>query len=126
MSGTYTRLEEKIRAQQGVEGTDVWMIGEQLLEIAEREPASAELLEKDLEVAAMSLPEAAKTMKAFADEKHRKIKGNFVCVTPKEADGVLRKFYGLPEKTDTPVIEKGMSAEPVEDDFGLLGLLLGE
>ena len=126
MSGTYTRLEEKIRAQQGVEGKDVWMIGEQLLEIAEREPASAELLEKDLEVTAMSLPEAAKAMKAFADEKHRKIKGNFVCVTPKEADGVLRKFYGLPEKTDTPVIEKGMSAEPVEDDFGLLDLLLGE
>lgn len=126
MSGTYTRLEEKIRAQQGAEGTDVWMIGEQILEIAEREPASAELLEKDLEVAAMSLPEAAKAMKAFADEKHSKVKGNCVCVTPKEADGVLRKFYGLPEKTDTPVIEKGMSAEPVEDDFGLLDLLLGE
>ena len=88
-------LREKIRAQQGEEGTDVWMIGEQLLEIAEREPASAALIEKDLEVAEMSLPEAAKAMKAFADEKHRKIKGNCICVTPKEADGVLRKFYGL-------------------------------
>lgn len=126
MSETYTRLEEKIHAQQGEEGTDIWMIGEQLLEIAEREPLSAELIEKDLEVAAMSLPEAAKAMKAFADEKHRKVKGKCVCVTPKEADGVLRKFYGLPEKADTPVIEKGMSEEPVEDDFGLLDLLLGE
>lgn len=95
-------LREKIRAQQGEEGTDVWMIGEQLLEIAEREPASAALIEKDLEVAAMSLPEAAKAMKAFADEKHSKIKGNCICVTPKKADGVLRKFYGLPEAGGSP------------------------
>lgn len=93
-------LREKIRAQQGAEGTDVWMIGEQLLEIAEREPTSAALIEKDLEVAAMSLPEAAKAMKAFADEKHSKIKGNCICVTPKEADGVLRKFYGLADREE--------------------------
>lgn len=95
-------LREKIRAQQGPEGTDVWMIGEQLLDIAAREPASAALIEKDLEVAAMSLPEAAKAMKAFADEKKQKVKGNCVCVTPKEADGVLRKFYGLPDAGEMP------------------------
>lgn len=93
-------LLNKIRAQQGAEGTDVWMIGEQLLEIAEREPASAALIEKDLDVASMSLTAAAVAMKAFADKKRAGMKErkNCVCViTPKEADGVLRRFYGLPE-----------------------------
>ena len=118
-------LREKIRAQQGEEGTDVWMIGEQLLEIAERELASAALIEKDLEVADMSLPEAAKAMKAFADEKHSKIKGNCICVTPKEADGVLRKFYGLPlrdEAQAAPVT----TVHKQEDELDLLGMLLGD
>ena len=98
-------LREKIRAQQGAEGTDVWMVGEQLLEIAEREPASAALIEKDLEVASMSLTHAEAAMKSFADQKRAKMKGSksCVCVTPKEADGVLRKFYGLADMTE-PVL----------------------
>lgn len=118
-------LREKIRAQQGEEGADVWMIGEQLLEIAEREPASAALIEKDLEVADMSLPEAAKAMKAFADEKHRKVKGRCACVTPKEADGVLRKFYGLPLR-DEAQAEPVAAVHKQEDELDLLGMLLGD
>lgn len=119
-------LREKIRAQQGKEGTDVWMIGEQFLEIAEREPASAALIEKDLEVADMSLPEAAKAMKAFADEKHSKVKGNCICVTPKEADGVLRKFYGLPLRDEAQAVPVAAVHKQEEDELDLLGMLLGE
>ena len=119
-------LREQIRAQQGKEGTDVWMIGEQLLEIAEREPASAALIEKDLEVADLSLPEAAKAMKAFADEKHRKVKGNCICVTPKEADGVLRKFYGLPLRDEAQAEPVAAVHKQEEDELDLLGMLLGE
>ncbi|MBQ8893059.1 MAG: hypothetical protein IJ043_01470, partial [Clostridia bacterium] len=43
------------RQLKGKEGTAPWMVGEQLKEIARREPASAELLAKDLAVEAMSI-----------------------------------------------------------------------
>ena len=71
-----------------------WMVGEQLKDICRREPASAELIAQDLENEQMSITEAEKKIKAFAD-KHKT--GNFACVTPIEAEKILREFYGLPE-----------------------------
>ena len=71
-----------------------WMVGEQLKDICRREPASAELIEQDLQVKEMSIVEAEKKIKAFAD---RNKTGNFACVTPVEAEKILREFYGLPE-----------------------------
>lgn len=74
-----------------------WMVGEQLKDICRREPRSAELIAQDLEVEKMSITEAEKKIKAYAD----KIKtGNFACVTPMEAEKILREFYGLPEPFD--------------------------
>ena len=75
-----------------------WMVGEQLKDICRREPKSAELIVQDLKVEDMSITAAEKKIKAFAD-KHKT--GNFSCVTPDEADGILRKFYGLPKPEDT-------------------------
>lgn len=71
-----------------------WMVGEQLKDICRREPKSAELIAQDLTVKEMSITEAEKKIKAFADKN--KI-GNFACVTPIEADKILREFYGLPD-----------------------------
>ena len=71
-----------------------WMVGEQLKEICRREPKSAELIAQDLQVEAMGITEAEKKIKAFADG-HKT--GNFACVTPIEADRILREFYSLPE-----------------------------
>ena len=71
-----------------------WMVGEQLKDICRREQASAELIEQDLQVKEMSITEAEKKIKAFADA-HKT--GNFACVTPVEAEKILREFYGLPE-----------------------------
>ena len=76
-----------------------WMAGEQLKDICRREPRSAELIAQDLEVEAMSITEAEKKIKAFADKNKT---GNFACVTPAEADRILREFYGLPEPGDVP------------------------
>ena len=70
-----------------------WMVGEQLKDICRREPASAELICQDLQVEKMSITEAEKKIKAYADS-HKT--GNFACVTPIEADRILREFYGLP------------------------------
>lgn len=87
------KLRELIEAQRkGKEDTPVWMVGEQLLEIAADEPDSLELLKQDLTVPEMSLENAEKQIKAWAD-KHKK--GNCCCVSPKVADGILREFYGL-------------------------------
>ena len=83
---------EKIAAQQGKERTAVWMVGEQLKEICEREPRAAELVEQDLENPEMSLANCEKKIKAFAD-KHKT--GNFACVIPSEAEKIIREFYGL-------------------------------
>ena len=76
-----------------------WMVGEQLKDICRCEPKSAELICQDLQVESMSITAAEKKIKAFAD-KHKT--GSFSCVTPAEADAILRKFYGLPEPGSAP------------------------
>ncbi len=94
----------KITAQQPSDHTAVWMVGEQLKDMCRRSVQDAELLCRDLDVKAMSLVEAEKQIKAFAD-KHKT--GNFACVTPEQSEGILRKFYGLSDgkaHVATPVV----------------------
>jgi len=91
-------IEEAIRAIEAQQAkvkdrSPQWMVGEQLKDICRQEPASAELICQDLQQKAMSITEAEKKIKAYAD-KHKT--GNFACVTPVEADRILREFYGLP------------------------------
>ena len=89
---------EKIEAQQkGKENTAPWMVGEQLKDICRREPKAAELVEKDLDVKEMSIAECEKKIRAWADA-HKK--GSCAVVPPNVAEGIIRKFYGLPEKKD--------------------------
>ena len=101
---------QAIEAQQKKvkERSPQWMVGEQLKDICRLEPHSAELIAQDLENEAMSITEAEKKIKAFADA-HKT--GSFACVTPAEADRILREFYGLPaagkaDSTPTPVPAK--------------------
>lgn len=91
---------EKISAMQPKDENDVWMVGEQLKEMAAESPEIAELLEKDLAVPEMSLEKAAARIKAAADKKKSSMKVSTTCVviTPKEADAILREFYGLPKR----------------------------
>ena len=83
-----------IEAQQAKESghTAAWMVGEQLREICLREPQSAELIAQDLITGGMSLQAAERKIKAYAD-KHRT--GNFACVTPAEAERIIREYFGL-------------------------------
>lgn len=80
--------------QKGHETEPRFMIGEQLKEITEREPLSAELLERDLEIEEMNLEAAEKHFQKYADRNHGKAKA--FCITPKVAERLLREFYGLP------------------------------
>lgn len=92
----------RLREQQGKvkERSAPWMVAEQLMDICRREPASAELIVQDLDNPDMSIEKAERQIKAFADR--RKV-GSFACVTPAEAEEILRKFYGLPSPEDAPV-----------------------
>ena len=101
----------KISAQQGKEGTPVWMVGEQLKDICHNEPKSAELVAQDLDVPQMSLMHSEKQIKAYADS-HRQ--GNFACVIPSVAERIIREFYGL---TTEP------AAQSVDTVISLLDLL---
>ena len=83
-------LEEQQRKVK--ERSAPWLVAEQLKDICRREPHSAKILAQDLENASMSITEAEKKIKAFADG-HRS--DGFGCVLPGEADAILREFYGL-------------------------------
>ena len=88
------RVIERLNEQQRnvTERSAPWMVAEQLKAICRREPESAELIVKDLENPEMSIIQAEKKIKAFADS-HKT--GNFACVTLSEAEEILREFYGL-------------------------------
>ena len=109
----YEKLVEIITAQQkGHENTDVFGIGEQLKDMAKGNEKITDLLINDLTTDGMKLTDAAKMFKKHADSIHdnTKSKSGVVCITPKVADGLLRKFYGLPsaqekEQVTAPAID---------------------
>ena len=107
----------KLREQQCKvkERSPQWMVAQQLMDLVRAEPQCAEILAQDLEVEAMSITEAEKKIKAFADS-HKT--GSFSCVTPAESDRILREFYGLPPRPS----RAGHSLEPA----GGLGLDLAD
>lgn len=79
--------------QKGKENTAAWMVGEQLKEIC-RDPHCAQIVAQDLTKEAMSIENAEKQLKAWADKQKKT--GNCVCVPPNKAEEIIRKFYGLP------------------------------
>ena len=84
------------------------------LSMARREPESAELLDKDLDIPEMSIQQAEKKIKAYADA-HKT--GSFACVTPVEAERILREFYGLTaraEQSGAPTGDNGGDAEIID------------
>ena len=88
------------------------IVGEQLKDIALAEPESAELLDQDLQKKGMGLADAEKLIRARADEIRKTVKGNCVAVPPWEAEKILRKFYGLPERGAEPKAEPEKKDEP--------------
>ena len=94
----YLKLAQIIEFQRlRKEDKPEWTVGEQLLDMASQQPEIAELLAQDLDVPEMNLTAAAAKIREYADEKHKKGGEKCVCVTPAEAEKVLRAFYHLPE-----------------------------
>lgn len=106
-------LELLKEQQKGMDQyTPAFMVGEQLKEIARREPESAELLAEDLAVKGKSIKDAEKLISAEA-AKHKK--GNSACVAPWTAEDILRKFYGLRERSWGPGKEAKDPATPRDE-----------
>lgn len=107
---------EMIEAQQkGKENTAPWMVGEQLKDICRREPHCAAIVAGDMSNPNMSIEACEKKIKAYADAN----KGKNECfgVAPNVAEGIIRKFYGLPGPADS---QAPVKKEPAET--GLLNL----
>lgn len=92
--------------QKGKEGLPEYNIGEQLKDIARAEPASAELIDQDLDKEGMSLADVAKAFQKYTDKENKKSKSKCVCITPLVAEGLIRKFYGLPARGAAPAVEE--------------------
>lgn len=101
MSKIYDDLCAEIRAQtKDHAGDTVEMVGEQLLDIVRGDDRTAEILLTDLQNKDMGVVNAEKKIKAYADDLHKKKGGNCVGVSPKKAEEILRKFYGLPDAAE--------------------------
>ena len=110
---------EKIEAQQkGLEETDAYTVGEHLKDICRREPECVPLVLVDLDNPDMSLKAAAGKIKAWADARQKETKAKCVCVPPDVAEGILRKFYGLPDAPDA----RQSQPEPVTEAAPILDL----
>ena len=66
-----TKIIEK--QQKGRENSPAWMVGEQLKEIAAREPGTVDILLSDLKVSSMSLVEAEAAMIVRNDETETRL-----------------------------------------------------
>ena len=82
---------ETISAQQGPERTAVWMVGEQLKDMLRNDETGQEMVAQDLE-RGMSLKACEKKLAEYAG-RHKT--GNFACVTPVEAEEIIREYFGL-------------------------------
>ena len=87
-----------------------WMVGEQLKDMIRREQGIGELIAQDLTAGGMTLTKAEDKIKDFAD-KHRT--GAFACVTPAEAESILREYFGL--RPYSPEYGAAPQAAPLED-----------
>ena len=105
---------EKIEAQQKAlkEGCPAWAVGEQLKDMCREDGRLAELVEKDLDIQEMDISHAEKKIKAYADS-HKS--GNFAFVPPKEAERILREFYGGAERETTERPARGSRIRDITD-----------
>lgn len=92
----------KINEQQKPlqQGSAPWYVGEQLKDILRAQPEAAGLVSADLDQAGMGLADCEKKIAAFA-QAHRQ--GSVGFCGPADSDRIIREFYGLPERGESPV-----------------------
>lgn len=103
------KLKELIEKQQkGKKNSPEYMVGMQILDIVGKDESMAEMVAQDLEKPEMNLSAAAAEIKKYADANHGK--SSSFCVPPDVAEGILRKFYGLPEAGEEKQVDVAQAA----------------
>ena len=92
MSAIEKLLEQQARVP---EYSAPWMVAEQLMDICRREPHSAQLIDQDLDNPEMGIVQAEAQIRAYSDANRKG--ATCFCVTPIQAEKILREFYGLPD-----------------------------
>ena len=92
---------DKIAAQQAKhrQGSAPWCVGEQLKDILRAKPEAADLVARDLDQNGMGLADCEKKIADFAQKNKQ---GNVGFCGPADADRIIREFYGLPDRSETP------------------------
>lgn len=107
------KATELIQKQQsGKVNTPAFVIGLHLIDMMKQDGRIASILEEDLQSPEMSLERCAQKLKDAADAKHRETKSNTICITPLEAEKIIRKFYGLPDPEEMQ--EEKKQEDPAE------------
>ena len=90
-------LESAIKAiesQQPKLRNDIWMVGEQLKDMIRAELKWADMIEQDLKNKEQNLEAIAKKIRERAQKNKT---GSFGCVTPAEAEEIIRKTFCIPD-----------------------------
>ena len=92
---------DRITAQQAKhrQGSAPWCVGEQLKDILRAKPEAADLVARDLDQTGMGLADCEKKIADFAKKNKQ---GNVGFCGPADADRIIREFYGLPDRSETP------------------------
>lgn len=90
------------KQQSGKDNSPAFVIGLHLIDMMKQDGRIEAILEEDLKNPEMSLEHCAKKLQEAADQIHRETKKNTVCLTPMQAEKIIRKFYGLPDPGDVP------------------------
>ena len=85
---------DAINAQQPKLRNDIWMVGEQLKDMIRAEPKWADMIEMDIKNKDQNLEAIAKKIRERASKN--KV-GSFGCVTPIEAEEIIRKTFCIPD-----------------------------
>ena len=92
----------KINEQQKQfkQGSAPWDVGEQLKDILRAQPETADLVDRDLDQTGMGLADCEKKIAAFAKSNQKE---NVGYCGPADSDRIIREFYGLPVRGETPI-----------------------
>ena len=113
MSAIEKLLEQQARVP---EYSAPWMVAEQLMDICRREPHSAQLIDQDLDNPEMGIVQAEAKIRAYSDANRKG--ATCFCVTPIQAEKILREFYGLPENGGNGSSSGGGKFLDLADFFG--------
>ena len=113
-------LIEKLRPAASSDNCTVSMCARQIWDICRSNDDWCKIVAEDLDNPEMSVQKCEDTIREAANKKHKKLGGNGAAISPDEAENIIRKFYGLPERElpEDPFAESEETATEQPADTG--------